>query len=308
MAIEKFEFLNGTPVEGTGGSSGTEKTNFDRATATWKEGCRYIRQIADVLRASAIFDSIEEEVPPQPTSEDYTYVYTITGYKANCYIGKDSSKTLVLSVSADKFNSSSPSSYAYSHGMQIWLSYQSGNSTLNKSLGVGGTASANTGIDVAYATSNGVIFRCVFDRASSSATSAIKRCGFLMVAKSNIQYPMVMFTALVTNTTGYNDAGGPKAHQSVLIGNYKDYYFILSSGSSSTIPKTGKTWFHFETSMKQSVLVPFAGVGGTEKFTFTPKGFWIPLAPTAIREGGLQKMHIDGRNCVTDGYWALQDG
>ena len=302
MAIEKIEFLLGTQAAGSGSSA------YDRAWAVYDEGCRYISQIAGALRASAIFTQVIEQTPPPPQQDGSDTVYrTLSNYKAIAMIGD----VPVITISGKEFSSSTPANnvIVYPIGATYVFPYQSGSTTYSGGItkGYAGKTTKKVCIDVAYVTSNGVLFRSVIDRATNDASGEVNKQGELLIVKSNGQYPMII-SGPTTNLTTYHGIG-QIAHNALVIGNYEDNSVIESSIYPTTSGSFDpKHYFQFSTSAKQSVLVPFAGVGGAEKFTFTPKGFWIPLAPTAIREGGLQKMHIDGRNCVTDGYWALQDG
>lgn len=301
MAIKMFAFSNGTAVT-------SQMSTLEKAECVYDEGCKYISQIAEVMEASAIFSSVTLSRPPIPEEglPDTTYRNALN-YKAVGFIGD----VPVVSIGPYEFSNSQPSGVTtvYVLGVSYSFLYDGGASTYtsNISKSYSGKTKKNVAIDTAYATSNGVFFRSIIDRASDNASADPTKVGELMIAKSNGTYPIIMGGPFERGTTYHGI--GQIAHNAVCIGNYEDTVVIETS---STVPTASgfdpKHYFQFSTSAKQSVLVPFAGYGGAERFSYTAKGFWIPIAPATVRNGGLQKMHIDGRNCVTDGYWALQDG
>lgn len=296
MAIEQIEFVNGTIKPGD---------SLGNKIATWSEGCAYIRRIGNALKATGMFDDnhISYTEPDMPTEN--TSYGSATDYKANFSIDVDGTSVYLFSIGpADWINGGGTNkTTTYAINLSVTFAYGSGAYTATVNSATSGSTQANDCINVAYVTSNGVLFDAAYTR-SSTGEKLPTRKTYLMVAKSNTKYPMIM----LSSTGSYQQIGlGVDAHQGVVIANYEDSSYITTQQTKSPT-NAMKDYFFFHTSIKQSVLVPFAGVGGADKFTYSPKAFWIPIAPTAIRDGGLQKMHIDGRNMVTDGYWALADG
>ena len=297
MAIEKIEFVNGTAKPGD---------SLQNKIATWSEGCAYIRRIGNALKATGMFDDnhISYTEPDMPTEN--TSFGSPTDYKANFSIDVDGTSVYLFSIGPHKWVNSggTNTSTVYTIGLDLTFKYGSGayDATVTSYNGAV-SVQADSCINVAYVTSNGVLFDAAMARASTGDKLPTRKT-YLMIAKSNTKYPMI----IMSSTGSYQQVGlGVDAHQGVVIANYEDGSYITTRQTTSPT-NVMKDYFFFHTSIKQSVLVPFAGVGGADKFTYSPKAFWIPIAPTAIRDGGLQKMHIDGRNMVTDGYWALADG
>lgn len=306
MAIELVDISIGT--YGTGTTLGNKQ-------AVWDEGSSFVDQIGEILLMSGIFDDVEYEKPDRPTAEapnPSNYSNAIY-YKVWGIITDNNERKRILSIGPNAFTSTSPtpSIECEAKGTRVTIAYKNGEATtsaLSIDKGYGGTASTNISSDLAYVTSNGILMRSVIDRARNDAGAEVTKNGIIMIAKSNGNYPVI---CVARGGIGANQSdAGPYAHNGCTIACYSDESVISTSRPTTSIGPTSNTkdYFRFATSAKQSELVPFAAYGKASEFTFTPYGFWIPVASATIRNGGWKKVHIDGKNYATDGYWALRDG
>lgn len=303
MAIEKIELPSGTQ-----GSS----VSVEQKIAVWTEGVNYIHRLGDVLMKTGLFSGVRYEQPDEPTASSSQSEYTNGSlYKVWAIVGDDENATEVFAIGPYSFTVYSPSASTITYVLGAWLyvKYANGEYTLTERQHLGNYAACN--IDLAYVTSNGVLFRSVFKRTNTSdPSSAVSKYGTIMIAKSNGRYPMICASAVSGSNSSSSEAqvdNGPLSHNRVLVANYGDQQYFRSHLPNQT-GYSAKRYYNFATSAKQSVLVPFTGYGEAESYTYTAKGFWIPIASTAVRSGGFHKAHINNRNCVIDGYWALEDG
>lgn len=311
MAIELMEITTGH----YGGS-----TTLERLMALYDEGMSFITQIGDILDVSGIFDGIEYDAPEMPTEETATIsnpCRIASNYKVWAVIGDAEEAVRVVGFGFRDFTALSPSASALTHakGTKVYINYQNGERTEEYTIdkGYSGTYQNKGTVDVAYVTSNGVLIRSVVDRAQNKASAEVTKNGVVMIAKSNGKYPIVCASGGRSGDSaagaGYVD-NGPMAHNACMIGCCSDDAVIYTTPPGSSVGPTTNTkdYFRFATSAKQSVLAPFAAYGKANGFTFSPYAFWIPVASDVIRTGGWKKVHIDGKNYATDGYWALRDG
>lgn len=303
MAIEKIEIPSGTK-----GSSVSVK----QKEAVWTEGVNYINRIGAALMKTGLFSSVRYEQPDKPTasSSQAEYAYG-TLYKVWAVVGDEEDATEVFAIGPYGFTAYAPSETVttYVLGACLYVKYANGEYTLTERQHLGNYAACN--IDLAYVTSNGVLFRSVFKRTNTSdPSSAVAKYGTIMIAKSNGRYPMICASAVSGSNASSTESqvdNGPLSHNRVLVANYSDQQYFRTHLSGQT-GYSVKRYYNFATSAKQSVLVPFTGYGKAESYTYTAKGFWIPIASTSVRSGGFHKAHINNCNCVIDGYWALEDG
>ena len=311
MAIELVEITTGT----YGGS-----TTLERLMALYDEGTSFITQIGDILDSSGIFDDIEYDAPEMPTEETASSSHpcrVASNYKVWGVIGDEEEAVRVVGLGFISFTNLTPGASALTRakGTKVYINYQNGERTEEYTIdkGYNGTYNSKGAADMAYVTSNGVLIRSVIDRAQNKDSAEVTKNGVVMIAKSNGKYPIVCASGGRSGTSGsaasYID-NGPMAHNACMIGCYSDDAVIYTTPPASGVGPTTNTkdYFRFATSAKQSVLAPFAAYGKANEFTFSPYAFWIPVASDVIRTGGWKKVHIDGKNYATDGYWALRDG
>lgn len=317
MAIELVEITTGTYGPST---SDPDKTLLSHQ-AVWDEASSFINQIGEVLLMSGIFDEehIEYEKPDYPTAETPTpsgwndgKMYIVWGL-----VGDGEEKVRVVGIAPNGFSTTSPnsSSMCRCRGMHVYVNYQNGERTEEYSIDKvhAGTYSGKGTADMAYVSSNGVLIRSVLDRAQNKDSAEVTKNGVVMIAKSNGKYPIICASG---GRSGNSSAAasyidnGPMAHNACMMGCCSDDAVIYTTPPGASVgPSTNtKDYFRFATSAKQSVLAPFAAYGKANEFTFSPYAFWIPVASDVIRTGGWKKVHIDGKNYATDGYWALRDG
>lgn len=311
MAIELVEITNGH----YGGS-----TTLERNMALYDEGMSFITQIGEILDTSGIFDDVEYDAPEMPTEETSSTTHpcrVASNYKVWGVIGDAEEAVRVIGFGFSDFTSLTPnaSTLTRAKGTNVYINYQNGERTEKYTIDKGytGTYQNKGTVDIAYVTSNGVLIRSVVDRAQNKDSAEVTKNGVVMIAKSNGKYPIICASGGRSGDSGassnYID-NGPMAHNACMIGCYSDDVVIYTTPPSSTVGPTTNTkdYFRFATSTKQSVLAPFAAYGKANEFTFSPYAFWIPVASDVIRTGGCKKVHIDGKNYATDGYWALRDG
>ena len=317
MAIELVEITNGTYGPST---SDPDKTLLSRQ-AVWDEGSSFVNQIGRILLMSGIFDDehLEYEKPDYPTAETPVPSGWNNGknYIVWGLIGDGEEKSRVVGIAPNEFTTTSPnsSSMCRCKGMHVYINYQNGERTEKYTIdkGYAGTYSGKGTADMAYVTSNGVLIRSVVDRAQNKDSAEVTKNGAVMITKSNGEYPIICASGgrngNISAAASYIDIG-PMAHNACMIGCYSDDAVIYTTPPVSSVGPTTNTkdYFRFATSAKQSVLAPFAAYGKANEFTFSPYAFWIPVASDVIRNGGWKKVHIDGKNYATDGYWALRDG
>ena len=302
MAIEKVEIQTGTP-----GAS----VAADQRHAVWEEGRDYLVSLKNLLEKTALFSGFRYELPDEPTASSYTGYSDGSNYKLWCSVGVNEDAEEIFGIGPYSFTAYNPTqgTFTYAVGARIYVKYANGEYTVNEQQAIGGAGHARANIDLAYVTSNGVLMRNILQRSTSSNPNSNPTVVVpIMIAKSNGKYPMIMAGGLGSNMqASYLDDNGQKAHNQAIIANYSDQQYFRTYRSGQT-GYSAKQTFPFMTSAKQSELVPFAGYGKAEEYTYTAKGFWIPVASSTVRGGGLHKVHINGKNFVTDGYWALQDG
>lgn len=320
MAIELVEITTGTYGPST---SDPDKT-LHQHQAVWDEGSSFVNQIGKILLMSGIFDEehIEYEKPDYPTAETPAPSGWNDGKKYIVWglVGDGEEKARVVGIALNSFTTTSPGASSTTmcrgKGIYVYINYQNGEQDEGYAIdkGFSGTYSGKGTADMAYVTSNGILIRSVLDRSQNKDSAEVTKNGVVMIAKSNGEYPIVCASGGrrrgdSSAAASYTD-NGPMAHNACMIGCYSDNAVIYTTPPGSTVGPTTNTkdYFRFATSAKQSVLAPFAAYGKANGFTFSPYAFWIPVASDVIRTGGWKKVHIDGKNYATDGYWALRDG
>jgi hypothetical protein len=315
MAIELVEIRNGT--YGSGNSAPSKANEL----AIYDEGSSFVDQIGEILLMSGLFDDehIEYDKPDPPTDETYDASSkpwrAASNYRVWGVVDDENERVRAVGFGPNIFRTSSSTNTVSPSGTTpvrvcgtvVVIRLQNG-TTLTCEIGNSGIKKATA--DIAYVTSNGVIIRSVVRRTEDKEAAEPTKYSPIMVAKGNGPYPIVCIGAYsLIASSAYRDAG-PMAHNGCVIACYSDENMITTSASSGTVgPSTNtKDYFRFATSAKQSVLAPFAAYGKANGFTFSPYAFWIPVASDVIRTGGWKKVHIDGKNYATDGYWALRDG
>lgn len=150
------------------------------------------------------------------------------------------------------------------------------------------------GLTQAWTTSNGALLRY---------RNSMGYYGAIIIAKSGDEYPILVLKYSEVNADLNSNAA---AHATNLrFVHYTDSSVAsTNSGSDSATPYV----LRFNSTAKQSVMCPFAGFGGLSNLSYTKYAFWLPEAPNSIRNGGCQRITLDGKNYVTDGYYALRDG
>jgi hypothetical protein len=257
---------------------------------------KYIDTMAQLLRDSALFDSVEVVKPSDDTAwADYA-VYgkindnRIIGFSLYADCRANSGNTMWL---CDR-----PKITAYYNNGD---SYDVSGSAVTPYSNVPGL-----GFDSAYITSNGIMIRWVKQRRTSSDPKSTPTVyASVIIAKSGKEYPIIV---PFTNGASGNDGTLVGLHgNGIPVVCYTDAAVTRTAIGSAV--NTSVMVYNYNTTAKQSLLMPFGGWGGiNEDFTYSKYAFWIPFAPASLRNGGYQKISVNGKSFVTDGYFALSDG
>lgn len=150
------------------------------------------------------------------------------------------------------------------------------------------------GLTQAWTTSNGALLRY---------RNGMGYYGAIVIAKSGDEYPILVLKESMYNADINSNVATHATNLRFI--HYTDFSVAsTNSGSDSATPYV----LRFNITAKQSVMCPFAGFGGLSNLSYTKYGFWLPEAPNSIRNGGCQRITLDGKNYVTDGYYTLRDG
>lgn len=287
MAIELIEIYDAGVNSSTAGSADMAR----HQDAIWM-----ITQLQNVLDKTGMFSKLELDYPETASTGTSRTAYKVVAYvKVN---GED-----VPAFSLTPYSSAVSNTLYYCKGYGVNAYYANGQNILDVHTDV--SSGRRCSFDLAYVTSNGALFRICHKRASSSMDAECTAFGSLLIAKSNGAFPVIISHAYDPSSTSFSTTINYHKYKVQVI-SYGDSSYIESSTYSAT--QKPNEYYQFATSAKQSVLAPFAAYGEASKFTFSPYAFWIPLAPTTVRDGGFKKIHIGDKNYVTDGYWALRDG
>ena len=128
----------------------------------------------------------------------------------------------------------------------------------------------------------------------------------VVIAKSNKRCPIVI-APLDTGSSTYSVTRRTDlaCHRyGIASVNYDDPSYLTSVTSSSP----SYSAYNYSTTAKQTMLFPFLAGGDTNyDYSYSKYACWMPYAPSTIRNGGLQKVLVNGKAYITDGYFALRD-
>ena len=258
----------------------------------------FVDQIATIMTNSNQFDVVESV---KPTGSTYAPDYAV-----NCKVKADdeSSPVTVLKISpngilGDGNNKGFDSAI-------ITAYYNSGTSTVEYTVGTQSSTlqASRPGIIQIWTTSRGILIRF---RVINSNSQLVY--GAIVVAKSNAKFPVIVTRpGMALSYTDYMTT--ELMHRTGLsILKYDDSQCTNTGfyGDVQTYNYPYTPYYH--TSAKHTVMCPFAAAGSVSHSSYTKYAFWLPLASSGLRSlTNPQRITLDGKNFVTDGYFAIQDG
>lgn len=250
---------------------------------------KYVDSIGQILNDCALFDSVDITKPSSSGTYDQYYVEA-----------KIDDKTVVkFDLSAAARNAGSgTSAQVIADAHRITAYCNNGNTS---AITVSPTLSGTTvcGIVKAYVTSNGVLFKFV-----SYAQSASNRTfASVIIGKSNKDFPIIVGK---NTQTGVSYSSG-----SLYSHTYGVFSMCYSDASylTSNVNTNSPQYYKYNTTARQTEMFPFVAYGAsTTDQSYSKCAVWLPYAPNSIRNGGYQKVLVNGDAYVTDGYFALKDG
>lgn len=253
---------------------------------------RYVDRIAQVLTDCGLFDNV---VKNKPSGEGTYADYSVEAYVSDDKIVKFSLNAAVITPSGagatTKFLNSHVLSFYYGGGVYACETIIPTSRTMY---------TAGIGFRYAYVTSNGIMFK--FNEYSASA-GTVTSWGSIIIARSNKQHPLIIAPNSGTN----NIRGTTVACHSyeIIVGCYSDEEYSKSKTQYGGLPCE---LYNFNTTAKQTEMFPFLGYGSPNNDnTYSKYALWIPFAPTSVRNGNFQKVLVNDKAYITDGYFALRD-
>lgn len=249
---------------------------------------RYVDQIGQLLIDCGIFTSVEKH-KPQSTG-------TYADYYVSGFIDQD--KVVEFGLTGAPVTSGNYKTLN-SHKITGW--YANGVSSGYAAITSNTYQKVGMGCRKAYCTSNGVIIQ-FYTYASSSAYNP--SWGSIVIAKSNKAHPVIVLMP-PPNYVNYERATNEQCHSANLYVLCYPDESLVATGTSRT---EAYDYFKYMTTAKQSLMFPFTAYGAPNgNYSYTKYGMWIPFAPSSIRNGGFQKVLVNGKSYVIDGYFALRD-
>lgn len=194
-----------------------------------------------------------------------------TGYRARAYVN-DSAVPVV-----DFFLLNDGTLYVNAY-------YNNGTSYQTRQLKWGSTYQYNK-LVYAYCTDNGILINYQY------TSDNPPKFGTVMITKGSDGYPFVILGSYTNNN--YDVLG---YHTIPLICHVTDTNYLTQELMGITSPE-------------QTAMCPFMGYGDQVSVTYALYGYWIPQAPTSVRNAGFSVMkfnqEIDG---ISNGYWTIFDG
>lgn len=274
--------------------------NFRWSGGTDTSACyaSFVDQIATIMTNSNQFDSVESV---KPTGSTYA-----PDYKVNCKVKADdsSSPVTVLTISPNGILSDG-NNKGFDSAI-ITAYYNSGASSIEYTVGTQSSSlqASHPGIIQIWTTSRGILVRFGVINSNSQLVY-----GAIVVAKSNAKFPVIV-TRVGTSLSYMDNMYTGTMHQTGLaILKYDDSQYVNTGLYSSVQTYNYPYVIYYHTSAKHTVMCPFAAYGSISHSSYTKYAFWLPLASSGLRSlSNPQRITLDGKNFVTDGYFAIQDG
>ncbi|MBO7365198.1 MAG: hypothetical protein J6U28_00685 [Bacteroidales bacterium] len=261
---------------------------------------RYVDQIHQVLVDCGLFTSVVKNKPSElPETNPYE------AYYVEAFIDDDRVLRFELTGEPNVIGSGTNANKSLNK-QQLRMYYANGDYSIRAyPTTTGWTNTTGYGFRKAYVTSNGVFFRFFIYYASSGG---VTRSGYsaVVIAKSNKRCPIVI-APIDTGNGSYSSTRYSTlvCHQyGIASVNYEDPGYL----SSTTTASYYESRYNYATTGKQTMLFPFLAGGDTNyDYSYSKYACWMPYAPNSIRNGGLQKVLVNGKAYIIDGYFALRD-
>ena len=259
---------------------------------------RYVDQMHQVLVDCGLFTRVVKNKPDElPETNPYE------AYYVEAFIDDDRVLRFELTGAPYVLSGSARKSLNL---QQLRIYYSNGDYSVRSWPTTTGTSSTyGYGFTKAYVTSNGVFFRYYIYYSSSGGT-VTRGYSAVVIAKSNKRCPIVIAPldtgASTYATTRRTDLA---CHRyGIASVNYDDPGYLTSVTNSYPSYST----YTYATTAKQTMLFPFLAGGDTNyDYSYSKYVCWMPYAPNSIRNGGLQKVLVNGKAYIIDGYFALRD-
>ena len=267
------------------------KLDTDTSTADSILYEMYVDRIGQLLIDCGLFDDV---VITKPQSSGTYSDYYVEGKIENDTVVK-------FSLAAAPVTYTSASRKVL-NGQKITVFYDNGVSSREavlSSSAQGTSSQGQYGCSKAYVTSNGVIIQAYLYGTGSSAT-----WGSIIIARSNKDYPLITFPDF---TTSNNARSSVLACHAISIASacFTEPSYYLSG---QALTNSAAQYFYNATA-KQTLMFPFAGYASINGDRMYSKySFWMPFTSASLRSSGFQKVQVNGKQYVIDGYFALADG
>ena len=250
----------------------------------------YVDRIGQLLIDCGLFDDV---VITKPQSSGTYSDYYVEGKIENNTVVKFSLVAAPVTYTS--------ASRKVLNGQKFTVFYDNGVSSREAVLSTtmqGTSSQGQYGCSKAHVTSNGVIIQAYLYGTGSSAT-----WGSIVIARSNKDYPLITFPEF----DSYNNArSSVLACHTISIASVcfpEPSYYV----SGRTLNNSAAQYFYNATA-KQTLMFPFAGYASINGDRMYSKySFWIPFAPASLRNSAFQKVQVNGKQYVIDGYFALRD-
>lgn len=251
---------------------------------------RYVNTMHQLLVDSGLFTSVEKNIPATPSQSNPYNDYYVTAY-----IGDDPVVKFEL-YNAPVTNAS----YKTLNCQRARVYYSNG--TSSATVGPSFATSTNTtglGFRRAYVTSNGVILQL-----NAYVSGVTVYWGSLIIARSSKNYPLI---------AGPTSDGFPDSTRNNIVNCHSRCIISACYGDESRVLSgdrygTTQDFYNFNTTAKQTLMFPFTAYGEPNgEYSYSKYALWIPFAPATTRNGGFQKVLVNGKSYVIDGYYALRD-
>lgn len=259
---------------------------------------KYVDQIYQIVVDCGLFTSVVKNKPAElPETDPYT------AYSVEAYIDEDKVLQFELAGNVTLSGNNKMLPYTrirayYSHGVY---------SVSCKPTTQGITSWLHMGLSHAYVTSNGVFFKMGMYYSGSGGITRYGNSGIL-IAKSNKRCPMIVIPGEVGTVSKESNERSTdlRCHMYYIISvNYDDESYLMSADSQY---QADEKQYNYSTTAKQTMLFPFIAYGDVNyDYSYSKYACWMPYAPDTIRSGGFQKVLINGKAYVIDGYFALRD-
>lgn len=254
---------------------------------------RYVNTMYQLLVDTGIFTSVVKTMPSEPHEPAPYEEYYVTAY-----IGDD--PVLRFEI----WNSPvTNGSYRTLNCHRVRAYYNNGISSTTVSPAFGSSeTTVGMGFRKAYVTSNGVILQ--FYTYATTGYQAATFWSSVIIAKSSKDHPIIIGPTYA-NYTSSTRTSIEACHKYCIVSVcYPDANYVVSGDNYGA----NGSRYGYAATAKQTLMFPFTAYGEpNDEYSYSKYALWIPDAPSTIRSGGFQKVLVNGKSYVIDGYFALRD-